>query len=98
VTAATGPAAAGRSAEAAKPEGVSAVRRKPSEPTTAKERSKAEQELREAALAYGLALEHRDRQASAPAVKREDAQESVDGAAERLLTAARGYFVASQGA
>jgi hypothetical protein len=73
------------------------VGRKPSEVTTAKERQKAEQDLREAALAYGLALEYREGQASAPKVKREDAQESVDGAAGRLLTAASVYFVASRG-
>ena len=72
--------------------------KRPSKPTDVDERKKAEQELLKAALAYGHARLYRDRQASATAVKREDAQESVDGAAERLLTAARGYFVASQGA
>jgi hypothetical protein len=72
------------------------VGRTPSE-WDACERAKAEQELREAVLAYGLALEDRDRLASAPAAKLEDAQESVDGAAERLLIAAARVYFAAQG-
>ena len=70
--------------------------RKPSKPADAGERKKAEQELLEAVFAYGHALEYRDRQESATTAKREDAEELVDGAAQRLLTAARVYFVACQ--
>jgi hypothetical protein len=70
--------------------------RKPSKPADAGERKKAEQELLEAVFAYGHALEYQDRQEAATAAKREDAAELVDGAAQRLLTAARVYFVACQ--
>jgi hypothetical protein len=57
---------------------------------------KAERDLLEAALAYGLALDGQARVSSAVAAKGEEAREAVDGAADWLLVTAQGYFLATQ--
>jgi hypothetical protein len=69
--------------------------KKPPKSPGAGERKKAERALLEAALAYGHALDCREEATPDVAAKRDEAQELVDGAGDRLLAAARAYFVAS---